>query len=203
MAVAAEPQFEAEQSGAGARVVASSIRSLRQRKGWTVAALADKVRLDKGYLSRLERGEKSPSVGTLLKIAEALGVQIGHLFGETTVDEAITVVRSSELLSFSKGKSPKSQIILPAGGHRRLSAFMIEPGLERESSKTEHPGDEFLYVLEGVVEVAFPDRTITLDAGDCLHFDGHLRHQLRRVGSESPKVLLVVAQDLPRASAEA
>jgi transcriptional regulator with XRE-family HTH domain len=176
-------------------VVASSIRVLRRRKGLTLATLAEKTNLDKGYLSRIERGQKSPSIGTLLKIAEALDVQVGHLFGETTAN-SITIVRHNENIDVSAiPGAPLTQAILPASGGRRISAFLFEPGTERESRHTEHPGDELLYVLQGSVEVIFSDRVVQLDAGDCIHFDGHLRHQVRRVGKKTPRVLLIVTQD--------
>lgn len=164
----------------------------------TLEQLATKVAMNKGYLSRIERGEKSPSVSALLRIAEALDVQVGHLFGETSAPEAITVVRRDEHLAVTGQVDEESllQMIFPASGRRRLSAFLIEPGSRREFREADHPGDEMMYVLAGSIEVIFADRTIKLEAGDCIHFDGHLRHQVRRVGKAKAKALLVVGQDL-------
>lgn len=192
------PKSEAASLG----VVASSIRALRRRKGLTLADVAARTGIDKGYLSRIERGEKSPSLGTLLKVAEALSVQVGHLFGETTAPEAITLVRSGTQLNMAGDGAPMMQALLPASGYRRVSAFMLEPGTERQSRQTEHPGEEMLHVLEGSVEVIFADRVIQLDPGDTLHFEGHLRHQLRKIGRKRPRVLVIVAQDLSGRSVE-
>ncbi|MFV3126760.1 helix-turn-helix domain-containing protein [Niveispirillum sp. KHB5.9] len=183
-----------------ANVIASSIHATRRRKGMTLADLAERTDMDKGYLSRVERGQKSPSVGTLLKIADALGVPVGHLFGENTDDNAVTVIRRTDHVEIAddgaEGPGALVRALLPASGKRRLSVFMIEPGSDRLSQKADHPGDEFLYVLEGSLEIIFPDRVVQLDTGDAIHFDGHLRHQLRRVGEAPARALVAVAQDL-------
>lgn len=184
-----------------ANVIASSIRTTRRRKGLTLAEMAERTELDKGYLSRVERGQKSPSVGTLLKIAEALSVPVGHLFGENTDADSIIVIRRDAHVDISDtsamGPGAALRAVLPAGDHRRLSVFMLEPGDGRHTQNADHPGDEFLYVLEGALEVIFPDRIVSLEKGDSVHFDGHLRHQLRRVGTQECLAMLIVAQDLP------
>ncbi len=189
-----------------ANIIATSIRTTRRRKGMTLAELAERTELDKGYLSRVERGQKSPSVGTLLKIAEALGVPVGHLFGENTDAESIIVIRRDEHVDISDdssmGPGAALKAILPAGDHRRLSVFLLEPGDGRHTQNADHPGDEFLYVMEGAMEVVFPDRIVSLETGDAVHFDGHLRHQLRRVGTGKCLAMLIVAQDLPTRSGE-
>ncbi|MFV3077998.1 helix-turn-helix domain-containing protein [Niveispirillum fermenti] len=179
-----------------ANIIASSIHATRRRKGMTLAELAERTDMDKGYLSRVEHGQKSPSVGTLLKIAEALGVPVGHLFGENTDDNAVTVIRSTDHVDIADDSAEGPGALLPASGKRRLSVFMIEPGSDRLSQQADHPGDEFLYVLEGSLEIIFPDRVVQLDTGDAIHFDGHLRHQLRRMGEGPVRALVAVAQDL-------
>ena len=179
-------------------MIASGIRAARRRAGMTLATLAARIDLDKGYLSRLERGEKNPSIGALLKIAEALEVQIGQLFGETTGKDAITLVRNDQHIDLASEGDLLSQVILPAAGQRRLSAFLIEPDKGKEVRHTAHPGDELLYVLDGSIDVVFTDRKLRLEKGDCLHFDGHLQHLICGVGRKYCRVLIVVGQDLPR-----
>ncbi|MFD0388107.1 cupin domain-containing protein [Tistrella bauzanensis] len=125
---------------------------------------------------------------------------IGQLFGETTDDDAITVIRRADHVDVAGGATPGPgalvRALLPAGDGRRLSVFTIEPGSGRLSQTTDHPGDEFLYVLAGALEIIFPDRVVQLETGDAIHFDGHLRHQLRRLGEARTQALIVVAQDL-------
>ena len=199
--VARRPKTKTGDSGQiGASAVANSIKTLRRRREMTLEKLAELTSMDKGYLSRIERGQKSPSVGTLLKIAEALGVQVSQLFGEVTSDDAITVVRRSTYVAIPSGEPSDAflQILLPANRQRRMSAFLVEPGIELDTRQSDHPGDEMLYVLQGSIEIIFPDRMIQLFTGDCIHFDGHLRHRLRRVDGKPARALIIVAQDLPK-----
>jgi transcriptional regulator with XRE-family HTH domain len=188
----------------GANAIASSIKTLRRRREITLEKLAALTAMDKGYLSRIERGQKSPSVGTLLKIAEALNVQVSQLFGEATSDDSITVIRRSEYVAISSEESSDAflQVLLPSNRQRRMSAFLIEPGIERDTRQADHPGDEMVYVLQGSIEIIFPDRVIQLLAGDCIHFDGHLRHQLGRINRKPARALIIVAQDLQSRSVD-
>ena len=75
------------------------LRHIRLQKGFTVEALAAAAGLDKGFLSRLERGTKRPSVETVLRLSAALDVPVGQLFGEQTTKE--TVLGSSRAASRS------------------------------------------------------------------------------------------------------
>ena len=196
------PPDQDTRNRADSQAIASRIRATRRQMRLTLDHLARQTQLDKGYLSRIERGQKTPSIGTLLRISEALQVQIGHLFGEKTTPDDITIVRRDRHKGFP-GKSDSGsafEAILPASGTRRLSAFIVHPGVDDELKPVDHPGDELLYVLRGSVRVTFADRVVALEEGDCLHFAGHLKHQLQRVGKEIAQVLIVVAQDLPTAS---
>lgn len=186
-----------------AQTVAARIRATRRRMRLTLDRLAARAQLDKGYLSRVERGQKAPSIGTLLRVAEALNVQIGYLFGEKTQPDGISVIRRNCHQRFS-GKRDASTIVfdavLPADGARRLSAFIALPGPNANAKLVDHPGDELVYVLRGTVRLKFVDRVISLKAGDCAHFDGHLKHQLQRIGERPAEVLIVIGQDLPAAT---
>ncbi|WP_165191770.1 helix-turn-helix domain-containing protein [Caulobacter soli] len=196
--VANEPHSMVPPASTG---VAAGIRSIRRRRGLTVAALAASAQLNKGYLSRIERGEKSPSTSVLLRIARALGVQVGHLFGETATPDAVTVVRAQDQATLSAGPEDLAlRLVLPVSPGRRLSALIVEPGSSDGDHRADHPGDELIYGLEGEVEVLFLDRTVRLGPGDCVHFDGHLKHQLRRRGSAPARVLVVVSRDLANSS---
>lgn len=181
--------------------IAARIRSIRQRKGVTLEQLAAQCALDRGYLSRIERGHKTPSIATLLKIGEALGVQMAHLFGEAVGPDAITVVRHTEYKPFpgpSNGKEHALTMVLPQSAARRLSLVMVSPGAAPTLGSADHSGEEMIFVLEGEVEVSFADRKVALSEGDCVHFDGHLKHGVRRLGTGRARALIVVGQDLAK-----
>jgi transcriptional regulator with XRE-family HTH domain len=181
-----------------ATMVGMGILTARRREGLTLAELGQRTGLDKGYLSRVERGQKSPSIAALLKIAEALGVQVGHLLGERTTADAVRVVRQSEQIRIH-GDAAGSivNVILPATEQRRINAFIVEVGSNPQEKGVDHTGDEFIHVLRGTVLIRLRDRAIELTAGDSVCFDGHLRHHMTRQGSALAEVLIVIAQDLP------
>jgi transcriptional regulator with XRE-family HTH domain len=179
--------------------IPARIRSIRRQRHITLERLSDLTTLDRGYLSRVERGHKTPSIAALLKIASALDVQMAHLFGETVGSSAITLVRHKDYQSFPGPKSVRDHVlmmVLPQSQTRRLSVVVISPGPALTAAGVEHPGEEMLFVMQGQVEVRFADRNITLSGGDCVHFDGHLNHAIRRIGKGRARALVVIGQDL-------
>lgn len=174
--------------------VAAHIKAARIKRGSTLDQLAADTGLDKGYLSRVERGQKSPSIATVLKISKALDVSVAQLLGEVLDDDAIQVTRADKRVSLKVARQQsKSEFegLTRAIGRHGLEAFIIYPSAEFSADgKVDHHGEEILFVLEGRIEVRFADRTIILGAGDCVQFAGHLQHEVRRV---SPKASALIA----------
>lgn len=173
---------------------AAHIKAARIKRGLTLDQLAFATGLDKGYLSRVERGHKSPSIATVLKIAKAIDVSVAQLLGEVLDNDAIQVTRANERVG-SKGRrqssKPEFEGLTRVLGRRGFEAFVMYPSGEFSADgKFDHHGEELLFVLEGRVEVRFADRTIVLKAGDCVQFAGHLQHEVRRV---TPKASALVA----------
>lgn len=178
------------------RGIAARIRTLRKKSAMTLEQLAAATGLDKGYLSRVERQEKTPSITTLIKISDAFGVELSRLFGDTSERSAIAVVRRSERLPYgTSGQGHAYQALFQDDGRHHLSAFVLEPDGSGERDIGEHAGDEMIYVLSGAVEVAFVDRSLVLETGDSMRFEGHLTHRIRRVGEARAEVLIVIARD--------
>ncbi|MBL6458160.1 helix-turn-helix transcriptional regulator [Belnapia sp. T6] len=169
-------------------ILGPQLRRLRQARGLTLDALAEAVGLDKGYLSRLERGQKAPSIATLLRLAGSLGVSVAELLGETLPADAVRITRAS------RRRAAPMQMLTEGSGP--LAAFLIHPPAEfAEEGAQDHGGQELLYVLEGRIELAFADRSLQLSAGDAAEFAGHLPHRLRRIGDAPATALVAVARD--------
>ena len=177
--------------------IATRIRSARRRNQISLDVLAGRVGLDKGYLSRIERGKKVPSAATLLNLAAALDIHVAHLFGETTPQDAITVVRRQDHVKIpSDTDGPGYETVLGANADRRMSVFLVRPLAETPVERAGHSGDELVYVVAGVIEILFIDRSVTLHAGDVIHFSGDLKHQIHRLGPAAAIALVIVANDL-------
>lgn len=178
--------------------IGPQMKRLRRDRNLTLDVLAEKTGLNKSHLSRLERGEKSPSVATVVKLAQALKVPVATFFGETIDDNAIHMVRakSRRMIKASPehGSYPFATLSKP-GDHNRVESFvMVPPEVFNDEGFINHAGEEVFYVLEGKVEISFADRSVAMSQGDYLQFPGHLQHQVRRL-SDKALVLIVILQD--------
>ena len=144
------------------------LRHIRLEKGFTVETLAAAAGLDKGFLSRLERGTKRPSVETVLRLSAALEVPVGLLFGEQTTDETVRVSRAAgRSRSVEDPGAYSFELLTPKGS--MMEAFLFHVGAEPTGKGQQHDGEEMFLVLSGTVEMRTPDRSYVLEAGDCAY----------------------------------
>lgn len=170
------------------------VRHIRLEKGFTVEALAAAAGLNKGFLSRLERGSKRPSVETVLRLSAALNVPVGQLFGEQTTDETVRVSRAAgRSTSLEDPDTYRFELLTPKG--RLMEAFLFHVGSQPTGKGQHHDGEELFLVLSGTVEMRTPDRSYVLEKGDCAYFPGHVAHQMRRIGPEPATALIAVARE--------
>lgn len=173
--------------------VAGRIRALRRRRGLTLDALAEQVGVHKGHLSRIERGEKAPSLATLEAIGKALDADMAALFGERIEPDEVLVVRAPRPTG-ARDPDYAVHALVPQAQGRAAALYLVEPGEAfLTADRPSHGGQEIVYVLRGAVELALADRRIALNAGDCVAYDGALPHRLRRTGEEPAAVLVMIA----------
>lgn len=179
----------------GERIFALQLGTMRRARRLTLDQLADMTGLNKGYLSRLERAQKAPSIATVMKVAQALGVPVSALFGEVVDDKSIHVVRAdrSKGASTPTGEAGFVTLSQSAAG-MSMEAFLLFPGSEfRPRGQVHHGGTEMIFVVSGGIDIRFSDRTISFDAGDFIQFPGHILHQIRAPGADT-RVLVVVSR---------
>lgn len=157
------------------------LRHIRLEKGLTVEALAAAAGLDKGFLSRLERGTKRPSVETVLRLSAALDVPIGLLFGEQTTDETVRISRAAgRPRSVEVPDNYSFELLTPKGSI--MEAFLFHVGTEPTGKGQQHDGEEMFLVLTGTVEMRTPDRSYVLEPGDCAVFQDTSRIKCAGLG---------------------
>lgn len=182
--------------GNGSQTLAREVRAARKARGWTLAELATAVGLDKGYLSRIERGLKAPSVSTVLNLARVLDAPVAQLFGEAVDDAAIHISRaeSRETPADGRGTGYRIEALTTGKDRSGIEGFLVYPPPDfSDEFRAEHDGEELLFVVGGEVEVRFADRTVALREGDALQFPGRLQHQVRRM-TPSACVLIAVTR---------
>lgn len=171
------------------------IRSLRRRKGLTLQELGQAVDLDRGHISRLERGEKSPSIGTLQAIAHGLGVSISTLLGENDPHEDMHIVRAAKrkrLSASAQAGAHVLEVVTSSENGSPLDMFIVSVGATDSRTVAHHSGDEVLYVLEGKIRMRYGSRETVLAKGDSARFPGYLPHSLVSAGARPAKVLVAV-----------
>lgn len=169
------------------------IRSIRLSAGLSTGQLAERTGLSKGLISQVETNKTSPSITTLEKMAEGLGVPAAYLL--LKADQCIQVIRPAERLLYRFGPDQLKVEVLSGRGNWRLKAVLVEmpPGTSTGSDLHAHSGEEFHLLLEGRVEATQGGKTIVLEAGDALHWNGFIPHRVVNIGPGTAKALAVTS----------
>jgi transcriptional regulator with XRE-family HTH domain len=169
------------------------IRAIRERRGISLRALADRCGLSMNAIARIERGENSPTVSSLHSLATALDVPITNFFEEEHELATVFVKRDRRLRSDAHGVVMES---LGIGLHnQQLEPFLmvVEPGAGDAAELISHPGEEFVYCLEGDVEYCVGKQLYRLEAGDSLLFKATLPHSFSNM-AQTLAILMMVFQ---------
>jgi transcriptional regulator with XRE-family HTH domain len=151
--------------------VGARLRELRSERNLSIRALARKSGLSANALSMIERDKTSPSVSTLYKLADGMGVPITSFFGEENDNEKVVFVKADERthVPFQRGTWEG------LGGENfvgRMEPFVLtlESGASSGPHTMVHTGHEFVICLRGELEYQIEDQFYTLEAGDSLMF---------------------------------
>jgi len=172
--------------------VARQIRVLRKRRNLSQRALAEASGLSRNTLSLLERGQTSPTVSTLKRLAIALGVDINAFFN-TSDDESIVYTKAERRLNLQLAQGLMAD--LGVGMHDQLVTPLIlklNPGA-RSGPALSHDGQDFVYCLNGEVLYTVNGKAFVLEPGDSLFFDGHLLHRFQNTVTEVSEVLIILS----------
>jgi transcriptional regulator with XRE-family HTH domain len=155
--------------------IGSRLRAARKAHGFTLDQLASASGLTKGFLSRVERDETSPSVASLLTLCEVMSIDVGALFSAPDV----ALVRRDQAPAINLGGTGVTEQLMTPRGQSALQLIhsRIDPGGSGGSDLyTINCKSEVVYVLKGAIEMVFSDRTQKLTAGDALTFSGGEPH---------------------------
>jgi transcriptional regulator with XRE-family HTH domain len=181
------------------------LRALRKGRGLTLQQLADLTDLSRTYISQIETGTANPSVATLKKVADVLGVPMGALFSDgpdeppdppapvTAAQSEARVVRRDGRKSLAWPGRPWKTYLLTPDLQRKLEVLLNElmPGDTVDEAYT-HEGEEFGFVLEGQYEVTVGDEVYLLEEGDSISYPSHLPHKMRVVGDRPSRSIWVI-----------
>ncbi|MDR2672465.1 MAG: cupin domain-containing protein [Coriobacteriales bacterium] len=169
--------------------VGTKITELREALLLSPEQLAERCACDVSVIKNLEAGELAPSLAPLIKITRALGVRLGTLLDD---DEALGPVltransykdstRLKGLETHSDAGELTFQALAEGKAARHMEPFFItlEPSEDREHTLSAHEGEEWLYALEGPLEIEYGKELYILQPGDSIYYDSIVPHQVR------------------------
>ena len=181
--------------------IGARLRAARRRQNLTIDQLADSTGLTKGFISRVERDETSPSVATLVTLCEVMHLPVGSLF-ETPETE---LVKAADAPLINLGGTGAEERLLSPRGQAKVQFIRsrVEPGGSGGPDMyTLNSEIEVLHVLTGAVEVAFVDGTVRVEAGDALTFPGREPHTWVNPDPGAPAEVLWVLVPAPWSGSE-
>ena len=176
------------------------LKAVRERQGLSLDDVAAETGMSKAHLSRIESGERQPAIATLLTLAAALGVRVGTLLGEDVIEGSLGVHPAGDHLR-EEALGLRIEACSGFDGARDLNALRVHIGPDRVPPPfSTHPGEEWLYVIDGSVHLEYAGRVEVLRPGAAAHFDANQPHRLSAPDGDAELVL--VATSPPRRSPE-
>ncbi|MFE6821140.1 helix-turn-helix domain-containing protein [Streptomyces sp. NPDC057690] len=182
-----ESEDPAEHAGA-LPAVAPQLRALRRRTALTLEAAARAAGLSAAHLSRLETGQRQPSLPMLLALARIYGTTVSELLGETSPDRD-AVVRAAAMEPTRAGGWTYWQAGASGRGMQALRVH-VPYGSQGDVVRV-HPGEEWLHVLRGRLRLRLGDSTELLGPGDSAHFDSLTPHRIAAQDADGVELLFV------------
>ena len=173
--------------------VGHRLRALRDKQGLSLRALAERCGLSINAISQIERGENSPTVSTLHRLATALNLSITDFFQEETRQTIIFTKQSTGLRSQTAGAMMETLGIGLSNQQLEPFRMTIGPGVGNVNDPVSHAGEEFILCLEGNIEYSIDDQIFYLEQGDSLLFDATQQHAYHNP-THAPSTILLIFQ---------
>ena len=184
-------------------IVGHKIKGIRESKNLSVEEVAESTGLSVEQINSIENDQNLPSLGPLIKIARALGVRLGTFMDDNdALGPVVTRVADRERessISFSNGATdarkhmeyhPLAQ--QKAGRHMEPFIIDINPTENLEYTLSAHEGEEFIYVMEGEIELVYGKEKYSLKEGDSIYYDSIVKHHLHGAEGKSAKILALI-----------
>ncbi len=173
------------------------LRAVRERKGYTLKDVATKAEVSESLVSQIERNKVSPSIDTLLLIADILDIDYEYLFNDYRQRRQVSIVRHDERGVIRRDKVAFHQLSIndEISKDSAFEAFLLEVEPEGEKGDREygHAGMEFGVILNGSAELIYGHKRYTLHPGDSIYFPSDMPHLLKNIGNQTLKAIWVIS----------
>lgn len=178
--------------------VGERVRLIREEKGLTLADVASRTGFAPDYIGRIESNEVFPPLGTLIKLGKALDMNMGYFLsgGE---NKPYAMVRSHQGTQIARRAASDDQkygytyhTLAPGKADRSMEPFLVTLEPSEEETLSSHEGQEFIYVLNGRMEVILGEDRLVLFPGDSIYYDSKIPHMVRCLDSPQARILAVL-----------
>jgi len=155
----------------------------------TLNNLANDTGFSVDFIKKIEAGKAIPPVGALLQIARALEIDSALFLKDQDAR------MSKRIKAYTKRTDNYAyETLTPGAENKHLKAFKVsvEAGKDHTGVGYQHEGEEFVYVLAGKIDIIVGDHVNRLKAGDSLHFNSGIRHQMKNVADVTTELLVVI-----------
>jgi quercetin dioxygenase-like cupin family protein/DNA-binding XRE family transcriptional regulator len=179
--------------------VGGRVRSVRERRNLSLGDISQRTGISEASLEEIENETVAPPLGTVIKLAKALEMKMGYFIsGEET--RPYTIVRHDDRKLISRYDSGKGKAygyeyesLAPYKKDRHMEPFLVtlEPA-DTDEERSAHDGQEFIFVLEGTMEVRLGKEVHLLDPGDSIYYDSTVPHLVKCHGNDTARILAVL-----------
>lgn len=171
--------------------IGEKIKQLRIKNGLTQEELANRCELSKGFISQLERNLTSPSIATLMDILESLGTNLKDFFNES-VNEKV-VFKKDNVFVKEDGESGFEIRWLVSNAQKNMMEPILITLSPCGNSEIDNPheGEEFGYVVSGVITVCLGTQKFKVKKGESFYFKPSAPHNIVNAGKSNAVVLWV------------
>lgn len=178
--------------------IGGALRRHRTHSGLTLAELAVGAGISPAMLSRIETGAAAATLETLMRLAKTLGITVSSLFREIEdVGGNAQVIKRGKGMEVVRSGTKKGYtyklLAYHQGPEKHFEPFLITMDHETKVyPEFEHPGTEFMYVLEGRMQYRHGDQVYMLEPGDAMTFSGQVPHGPVRLYDGAAKFIDII-----------
>jgi transcriptional regulator with XRE-family HTH domain len=181
------------------RYVGERIKRLRDAQDMTLEEVSRLTGIEAGLLAAYEAGTSVPAIGALIQLSRVFGSKVeGLLHGGGAASESLTICRSRESFGGTQGDTEQSysytSLTRPGTAGHLMEPFLLsfDPKVPQGAAIT-HPGQEFVYIVDGTLELFYDGKCYRLEKGDSAYLDSTRPHTYHGLGDQIAHMLAVVA----------
>lgn len=167
------------------------LKSLREAQGWSREHLAESTGQTPEFVASVERGDVAPPVAFILRLSSAYGVDPGTFLH----DEEKARIRDQRSQAYvNRTRNYSYQTLTSGAEHDHLRAFMvtIEPHHDHKPVAYKHEGEEFIFVMDGELQLTLGQDKHILKQGESIHFHSNIAHKLKSLSAKMTRCLVVL-----------